>query len=250
MKNEYPSQSYSTQTIGELVAKNYRLAGVFKKFDIDFCCGGKKTLAEVCAEKGIEWDTLVAEVEKAAAAKEDHEHNYEQWEVDFLADYIVNVHHRYVRENIPPMREYTAKVARVHGDVHPEVVEIARLFEEVASELEQHMMKEEHILFPYLKQLAAAERTGETAPHPPFGTVENPIRLMEQEHEHAGNLMKQIRQLSNNFVPPEDACNTYRVSFAKLNEFEEDLHHHIHLENNILFPRAIEIEQRLVPDPQ
>jgi len=248
MKNEFQANDYSMKTVGELVVKDYRFAGVFKKFGIDFCCGGKRLLHEVCTEKGVALDALLAELEKAATTATAHEQNYEQWETDFLADYIVNVLHRYVRENIPLLREYTAKVARVHGEAHPEVVEIARLFEEVASELDQHMMKEEHILFPYIKQLVAARRENQEVMPPPFGTVENPIRMMEHEHDHAGNLMKQIRQLSHNFIPPDDACNTFRVTYAKLQEFEEDLHQHIHLENNILFPQAIELEQRLLPD--
>ena len=155
------------------------------------------------------------------------------------------MHHKYVADNIPLLREFTAKVARVHGEAHPEVVEIARLFEAVAAELEQHMMKEENILFPYIKQLAQADSSRQITP-PPFGTVGNPIRMMEMEHENAGNILKKIGELSGGFVPPPDACNTYRVSYLKLREFEADLHQHIHLENNILFPKAIELESRLL----
>ncbi|RMH76286.1 MAG: iron-sulfur cluster repair di-iron protein, partial [Calditrichaeota bacterium] len=151
----------------------------------------------------------------------------------------------YVRESIPLLREYTAKVARVHGDAHPEMVEIARCFEELAQEMEQHMMKEEQVLFPYIKQMVVAEKQGRLLPPPPFGTVQNPIRMMEMEHDRAGELMKQIRKLSRDFSPPEDACNTYRVTYHKLEEFEADLHQHVHLENNILFPGAIALEEKL-----
>ena len=139
--------------------------------------------------------------------------------------------------------ELTAKVARVHGEKHPELVTIARHFDEVAAELKQHMHKEERVLFPFIDKMAAALRDGIPAPQPFFGTVENPIRMMENEHESAGETMEKIRLLSNNFTPPEGACTSYRVLFSKLNEFEQDLHQHVHLENNILFPKSIALEK-------
>ncbi len=245
--NTQQTQKYiKNETIAELVAKDYRKAEVFKKFGIDFCCGGKRTPEDVCREKQIDFNELreaLAKTEQTSSSGADM--NFNDWELDELVDYIINVHHKYVRENIPLLQEFTGKVSRVHGTAHPEVVKIAEIFAAVAQEMTQHMMKEEHILFPYIKQLVVAEKNRRPMGAPPFSSVENPIRMMESEHDHAGNLVKQIRQLSNEFTPPENACNTYQVTYHKLREFEEDLHKHIHLENNILFPKAIALEGRL-----
>lgn len=236
---------FLTKTVAQMVTEDFRTAEVFKKFGIDFCCGGKQKIEDVCRKKGIDPADLEKALREKLEKSDASAQNFNEWKLDFLADYIVNVHHKYVADNIPLLREFTAKVARVHGEAHSEVVEIARLFEAVASELEQHMMKEENILFPYIKELARAESSGPIT-SPPFGTVGNPIRMMEMEHENAGNILKKIGELSNGFTPPPDACNTYRVSYLKLREFEMDLHQHIHLENNILFPKAIELESRLL----
>ncbi len=236
---------FENRTVAELVKEDFRKANVFKKHGIDFCCGGKRTLAEVC-EENIDLEQLQDELQNIETAVGETQHfNFSEWRMDFLSDYIVKVHHRYVRENIPPLIEYTQKVAKVHADTNHELVQIALLFNDLAEELNQHMLKEEQILFPYLKQLADAKRASQFTQPAPFGSVENPIMLMEREHDTAGKILKEIRRLSNDFSIPEHACNTYRISYLKLNEFEEDLHQHIHLENNILFPKAIEVEQKL-----
>ena len=230
------------KTIAELVVEDYRRADVFKKYGIDFCCGGGRPLAAVCEKRGLD-NAAVKQALVTAEETTDAPVHPERWATGFLIDYIVNEHHSYVRDSIPVMQEYTHKVARVHGHANPEVVEIASLFDEVAAEMSQHMMKEERVLFPYINELAAAAGDQRTVDPAGFGTVQNPINMMEHEHERAGSVMRKIRELSSDFVPPEHACNTYRVSFAKLEEFEADLHRHVHLENNILFPRAIELEQ-------
>ena len=234
-----------SETIGEMVASDYRKAEVFRKFGLDFCCGGKKTLEKACEKKGLD----VVEVKKALKAVEDdfttNTEDYNSWELDFLADYIINKHHKYIENSHPMLFEFSQKVARVHGSRHAEVVDIAHYYNEVAEELQLHMHKEEMILFPYIKELAIAKRNGTPMERPQFGSIQNPINMMEAEHESAGGNMEKIRELSNNFTPPEDACNSYRVLFAKLKEYEADLHHHIHLENNILFKKAIELEKEL-----
>lgn len=234
-----------SETIGEMVASDYRKAEVFRKFGLDFCCGGKKTLEKACEKKGLD----VVEVKKALKAVEDdfttNTEDYNSWELDFLADYIINKHHKYIENSHPMLFEFSQKVARVHGSRHAEVVDIAHYYIEVAEELQLHMQKEEMILFPYIKELAIAKRNGTPMERPQFGSIQNPINMMEAEHESAGGNMEKIRELSNNFTPPEDACNSYRVLFAKLKEYEADLHHHIHLENNILFKKAIELEKEL-----
>ena len=236
--------SFADKTVAELVAEDYRKAGVFKKHGIDFCCGGGRSVRAVCEKKGLDYETLAAELRQVEQAPPAHDDA--AWTLDGLVRHIVETHHRYVRENIPLIREFTAKVARVHGHANPEVVRIAELFDAVAAELEVHMMKEEQVLFPYIERLAAAQRHGERPARPSFGTVQNPVRMMVAEHEEAGDLMKEIRRLSDDFTPPDHACNTYRVAYFKLEEFEADLHRHIHLENNILFPRAETVEEYLI----
>jgi regulator of cell morphogenesis and NO signaling len=232
-------------TIGELVSKDFRKAEVFRKFGIDFCCGGKKTVAKACREKGLD----VHEVEKALKASGElplmPSQDFSAWDLDFLADYIVNAHHRYVARAIPQIFEYTQKVARVHGDRHPEAIAVAHEFTKVMDELNRHMMKEEQVLFPYIRSLALAVRNGTPAERPPFGTIRNPIAMMESEHTEVGGVMEQIQKLTGNFTPPPDACTTFRLSYASLKEFNDDLHQHIHLENNILFPKAVELEKAL-----
>ncbi len=236
--------SVELKTIGELVAADYRKAEVFKRFGIDFCCGGGRTVKVACQKKGIPYSTLENELLKVEQENESPDlMNFHEWDARVLMDYILSVHHSYVRENIPLVKEFTTKVARVHGHAHPEVVAIAELFGEVAVELEQHMMKEEQILFPFIKRLAGLQGERKPGHHPSFGTVRNPIRMMELEHERAGEILAEIRRLSHDFTPPEHACTTYRVAYFKLQEFEADLHKHIHLENNILFPSAIALEQ-------
>lgn len=232
-------------TIGELVAKDYRKADVFKKYGIDFCCGGKISVQQVCTNKGIDFEKLKSAL-LAVEQVDNTVENYDKWELDFLADYIVNKHHNYVNESLPVMLEYAQKVARVHGDHNPENIKILHVFQELASELSTHLLKEERILFPYIKELVKSKKENAAPNIPHFGTVKNPINMMEVEHDAAGDLAKQIKELSNDYTPPEYACNTYRVLYAKLEEFENDLHKHIHLENNILFPKAALLEQELL----
>ena len=234
------------ETIGELVARDYRKAEVFKKFGVDFCCGGKKTVARACAEKGLDAAVVEKELHALGDTAGSRGQNFDAWDLGFLADYIENNHHSYVREAIPALSEYTTKIARVHGERHPELLEIARHFAAVASELNAHMPKEERILFPYIRQLSQAAKTGSLLPRPAFGSIQNPINMMEMEHEAAGSSMEAIRQLSHQYTLPADACTTYRLAFAKPQEFEADLFQHIHLENNLLFPKAVKLEEQVL----
>ena len=234
-------------TIGELVKNDYRKAEIFKKYGIDFCCGGKKKVADSCKEKGVD----IVELEKELKALDENpktllSQDFDTWELDFLADYILNTHHKYVLQANPIIFEYTQKVQRVHGERHPELVEIASLFMDLMNELNCHMMKEENILFPYIKNLALSKRHGKEVAVPGFGSVANPIAMMEAEHTGAGEIVEKIKTLTDNFTPPSNACNTYRISFAKLKEYQDDLFQHIHLENNILFPKAIALEKELL----
>lgn len=231
------------QTIGEIVAQDYRTASVFKRYGIDFCCGGKRSVADACTEKGIDLTTIEQELSELVQQPSALQMSYKDWAADFLTDYIVNRHHTYVRKAIPEITAYAEKVAKVHGKRHPETVEIFYNWKALAAELESHMLKEENILFPYIKQLAKVNENQLLTL--PFGTVQHPVSMMEMEHEDAGELMSVIRKLSSGFTPPEDACTTYRVLFNLLEDFENDLHEHVHIENNVLFPKAIQIENEL-----
>ncbi len=234
-----------TTTIGELVSKDYRKADIFKKYGLDFCCGGKKTIAQACKSKGVD----VVQIEKELNALDSTygipSEDYNSWDLYFLTDYILNTHHKYVKRAIPIIYEYTQKVAKVHGNKHPEAIAIAEKFLMIVDELNRHICKEEEILFPYIKHLSTANTNGMKIESSPFGTVENPIHAMEHEHDEVGKMMEEIKNLTNNYTPPSDACTTYKVSYSKLKEFEDDLHKHIHLENNILFKKAIELEKQL-----
>ena len=230
------------KTVAEVVSENIKTAHVFKKYGIDFCCGGGITIDKACKQGKIDFDNLKNEL--LAVDEVTRGYDYNKWELDFLIDHILNVHHTYVEESIPLILQYSEKVAKVHGHHFIEVVEINTLFKEIANELTSHMNKEETILFPYVKQLIKSKNDGLYFETPSFGSVNNPIQMMEEEHESAGNIFKEIAILTNNYSPPKEACNTFRALYSKLDEFEQDLHQHIHLENNILHPKAIRLEKQ------
>jgi regulator of cell morphogenesis and NO signaling len=232
-------------TIGEIVTKDYKKAQVFKKFGIDFCCGGKKTVSEVCEKKGIDIQELEAALISSDEVASTSENDYLKWDIGFLTDYIINTHHQYVRDNSTFISELANKVAKVHGDKHPEAIKVAEIFDVVAKDLLLHLMKEEKILFPFIKDLANIQKNGGKLPETSFGNVSNPIQVMESEHEQVGESLQTIRDLTNNFTLPEDACNSYTILYKKLAEYENDLHKHVHLENNLLFPKAILTEEKL-----
>lgn len=233
-------------TVGEIVATDYRTAEVFDKYRIDFCCQGRTPIAKACEKKNVDMTSLVRELETAMKSEAGQQMDFQTWSPDLLCDYIEKTHHRYVADSIPVLVQFLDKVARVHGERHPELLEINRLFREVADELAMHMKKEEVILFPYVRDMVACQRAGGEFNLPPFGTVQNPVRVMEKEHEFAGDHLFRIAELTGQYTPPADACTTYRVAFAKLDEFERDLHRHVHLENNVLFPKARKLEEELV----
>ena len=229
-------------TIRDIVAEDFRAAAVFQKFAIDFCCGGDRTLTAVCDENGLCAETVLADLARACGPDASEAPRYADWDVTTLVTHIVDHHHSYVREALPVIKAHTEKVARVHGERHPEMLEVDRLFAGVVDEMTSHMFKEERILFPFIVQLDQAAREGGPAPQAPFGTVGNPIRMMEDEHESAGGALARIRELTNAYTSPEDGCTTFRVCLQELAAFERDLHTHVHLENNILFPRALRLE--------
>ncbi|HSD14931.1 MAG TPA: iron-sulfur cluster repair di-iron protein [Flavobacterium sp.] len=233
------------ETIGGFVAEDFRTAAIFSKYGIDFCCKGHKTLEEVCNTKGLDISIIQNEISAVMSTKGDMGIDFKSWPTDLLIDYIEKTHHRYVEEKTPTLLMFLDKLCKVHGNAHPELFEINELFKGCAGELAQHMKKEELILFPFIKRLVKAKLSNESVAVPPFGTVDNPIAMMKHEHDAEGERFRTIVELTNNYTPPADACNTYKVTFAMLQEFEQDLHKHIHLENNILFPKAQELEKEL-----
>lgn len=241
-KDEHEQQ----ETIGEMVARDYRKAQIFKKLGIDFCCGGKKTLNEVCETKGLDVSRVKEELASASRQEQNPSLNFDKWELDFLTDYIINTHHFYVKENTPFITDLANKVAKVHGDRHPEVIEAANIFNRVGQDLSLHLMKEENVLFPFIKKLVLAKKHGGELIPVSFDTINTPTQIMEMEHERAGEDMAAIRSLTNNYTLPKDACTSYTIFYKKLQEYENDLFVHVHLENNILFPKAIQLEKELL----
>ncbi|GAP67590.1 iron-sulfur cluster repair di-iron protein [Bacteroidales bacterium 6E] len=223
---------HSNTPIGEIVANDYRTATVFSSAGIDFCCGGKKSLGETCAEKGISVEDITAELTEATATPVSYAQNFKAWNLDFLCDYIVNTHHKYVIESLPELKFYTRKIADVHGENHPELLKVADLFSQVDAELRQHLGHEEEDLFPAIKRMLSNPNETDR------GTIRSEIDRMHGEHDFAGGAMDTINEITNGYDVPADGCNTYQVAFRLLKEFEDDLHTHVHLENNILFPKA------------
>jgi regulator of cell morphogenesis and NO signaling len=232
------------ETLGEIATKDLRKAEIFKKYGLDFCCGGKKTVRQACADKGIDATKVEEELQNAEVAAFTRPLPYNEWSLSFLADYIVNTHHSYVTKTLPELKAYATKVAKVHGSHHPELVPVRQLVEDIDQELTEHMVKEESILFPFIKQLEASKSNGKKLEPAGFGTVQNPINMMEHEHEAVGKNLEKIRVLTNDYAIPEDACASYKLLFKMLEEFESDLFTHIHLENNILFPKALKLEKQ------
>ena len=229
--------------IGEIVAENIKAAHVFKKNKIDFCCGGGKEIYEVCKKKKINYTELKKELISIGHPKK--KFNYNSWDLNFLIEHIINVHHKYVNESITIIKEYCRKVSKVHGHYYKEVVKIENNFNELAVELISHMNKEEVILFPYIKRLNSIKKHKNVKPDSIFRSVINPIKMLESEHKLAAQILKYIKKDSNNYTPPKESCNTHRALYSKLEEFEQDLFIHIHLENNILHPKVITLEKTL-----
>lgn len=225
-------------TIGAIVADDFRAATIFERHGIDFCCGGKIPLAEACKSKGIELDALKSELESLQHEPVDRSQNYSSWSLSFLADYIVNTHHVYLKENDDQIVAYARKIASVHGERHPEVIRIAVLFEKIATDMVAHLKEEEEVFFPALKRAEAARTSGNQPDARDRETIRDSLVRLHREHEEVGDAIHEIRRLANGFRIPEGVCNTFMLTYRKLDEFEEDLHKHVHLENNILFPKA------------
>jgi regulator of cell morphogenesis and NO signaling len=232
-----------TTPVGAIVAADFRTAAVFERFGIDFCCGGRRSLAEACRTAAADPDAVVDALDALPPTIET-EDDVTRWPIPRLIEFIVSTHHAYVRSSMPRIARYLTKLEEVHGSRHPELSRVAAYWDQVRGDLEQHMLKEEQVLFPYVCDLAErADSCGRT--QSPFGTVENPIRMMEREHREVADALRIIRELTRGYQTPADGCATYAICMADLHRFESDLHRHVHLENNLLFRAAVELEQRL-----
>jgi regulator of cell morphogenesis and NO signaling len=228
------------KTISQIVTDYHQTAPIFEKYGIDFCCKGKRPLAEACTERALNKEEILAELANAIETQATSI-DFNALSLTALADYIVRTHHTYVKFNMPQIYNYVLRVATKHGDRFPFMKEVFQLFSEVQEEMNQHMVKEERVLFPRIKSLEQNGLQGA-----PLEYFTGPISVMESEHDLAGDLMHRIRELTDNFTAPEGACTTFRLSLASLQDFEADLHQHVHLENYILFPKAIELYQKLM----
>jgi regulator of cell morphogenesis and NO signaling len=219
---------------------------VFEKFKIDYCCGGNTSLVEACAKADVDLRELEQELEHAGSAREIQATDFNEMTLPVLIDHIVTKHHLFTREEMVRLDALMAKVVSVHGDKHPELQEASTLLKKLDEDLNPHMLKEERVLFPYIAQLDRSATLKVNPPFAPFGAVKNPVRMMMMEHDAAGEILRELRSVTSDYAIPADACISYKTLYEALEALERDLHQHIHLENNILFPKAVEFEESLL----
>lgn len=229
--------SIAEQTLANIVTHNHATVPVLEKYHLDFCCKGKRTLQEACKEKELSLETIISELEKTTKSEQNSRMPFTEMNAEQLIGYILIHHHFYVKQSMPTMLSHLEKIASTHGDRFPYMIEVLELFNEINEEMTSHMQKEEMILFPRIKEVEALFSVNQNGKLRE-GYISEPVQVMEAEHDHAGEIMYKIRQLTNTYMPPIDACTTFKVSLAELRAFEEDLHRHVHLENNLLFPLA------------
>lgn len=231
------------ETIGEIAGKDLRNAEVFKEYGLEFCCDGNKPLSEACAEVGVDEEEVKKALDKVVKSGSEVGHDYNNWELDFLADYIVNVHHKYVRKSAQMFTDLSKKIATVHGDSHPELFKIKEHLDTLLADMLAHQKEEETVVFPFIRQIVQAEDQKEILADK--DSIEEPIRLMKDEHKAVAKHVHAIEELSDSYKVPADGCESYRLYFNKLKELDDDLHLHIHLENNVLFPKALKKQAAL-----
>lgn len=236
----------SDRTVRDVVLELPQATRVFEKLKIDYCCGGDKPLGEACANAGVKVENLERMLAEAGSAdvKGNGSLDFRTATLTELIGHILDKHHVYTKEEMVRLEALIQKVIGAHGENHPELLRLGSLFQQLCADLRPHMFKEEQILFPYIIEMETSALNQGSAPFAPFGTVNNPVRMMMMEHETVGELLCQLRALSSNYLVPPDACISYQTLYRALEAFEQDLHQHIHLENNILFPRAVEMEAR------
>ena len=230
--------NYLEQTIGDIVADNFATSEIFSKYGIDFCCGGNQLLSAVIEEKNIDSAQLINDLNNIQAHDAHNNFNFKEWSLELQVDYITKYHHAKIREKGPELLKLCEKVANVHGSTHPELIEVANLYRGSLNDLLSHLMKEDSVLFPFIYTMledgAAAKNSA------CFGSIEMPISVTMHEHDQEGERFRKISELTNGYTIPADACRSYTTMMKQLQQFEKDLHEHIHIENNIIFPEAIQ----------
>ena len=237
---------YASQSVGNVASKSTAFAKVLNDAGVDFCCHGSDNFSEACRKAGADPEKVAKELDSVVGVPAQMSHDFNTWPTDLLSDYVLKVHHRGIRQVRPKILDLLAKVVEVHGPNHPELHEIQSLFQQTMVDLTNHLMKEEMMLYPFIYQLCDGDLNHHSVQAFHCGSVESPIGVMEAEHEEEGQRQKKIRQLTNDYTPPADACGSLKLTYALLKQFKDDLHEHIHLENNLIFPRALEIESRVV----
>src|SRR6056297_3796055 len=233
-------------TLSQIVTQNLKAAEILESHNIDFCCGGDKTLGEACQEENITVETLKKELEEAIEGTDSESTMIKNMNASELSEYIVKRHHSYVRESIPQLKKYLEKICEVHGDNHPELFKVKEEFNKAAEALKEHMNNEEQVLFPVVHEMVKAKNKNRQIDAPCFGMLDNPINQMKKEHLNEGERFDKLAEITDHFKVPEDGCNTYALTYNQLGEFVSDLHRHIHLENNIIFPEAINLEKETI----
>lgn len=237
----------SNTTVREIALQMPESTRVFERLKIDYCCGGNQPLADACASAGLDVDALVALLGEVADSKAQNAtgQDFQNTSLTGLIDHIVNTHHVFTKSEMDRLEALTAKVINAHGERHPELIQLGDLLTALCADLRPHMFKEEQVLFPYIVALTRASDQNQRPPFAPFGTVNNPVRMMMREHDVAGQLLREMRALTSDYKVPPDACVSYQTLYQALENLETDLHQHIHLENNILFPKSVALENTL-----
>lgn len=234
--------------VSDIVKQDYRTAYVFRKYDIDFCCGGKWSLETVCETKGLDFNTIKNELESSVRSiRVSNTTRFSDWNIDFLTEYIVNIHHQYLKDVLPVMSEHLRHFIEGHKKNYPELEKVQKLFNSICKDILPHLQQEEETLFPYIRQIAHAYESKESYASLLIRTLRKPVEeVMKYEHESISKVLDSIREQTNNYTAPENACISHRVAFSMLQELDNDLVQHVFLENEILFPKAIAIEKELM----
>lgn len=240
------SLPFSERRLADIVQDDARAAAVLEAYALDFCCAGKRTLDDACREHGVATDAVAADLTALGAPADDDRLPPDLADLDHLTRHIIDTHHRYVRDTIPIVSKWLDRLVERHGDRHAELRDVRTLFATLGADMTSHMAKEETLLFPAIDELAREQRVGGHLPAGPFATILHPVRVMEGDHQQAGELLARLREVTHGYTVPTDGCATYRSCYAELARFEHDLHRHVHLENHVLFPNALAAEQALM----
>ena len=239
-------QNFTTKTVREIAVEAPASVRIFEEYKIDFCCGGGRNFDEACQSAGVPPEIVSEKINRVLSDQSQNYKSPETKSASELIDYIVEKHHIFTKSEITRLSALMEKVGRKHGESHPELFELQKSFAELCNELSPHMMKEENVLFPFIKHLEMSDANNLFSPRPPFGTVKNPVRMMMIEHDTAGDILRKMREITKDYALPENACPSFQALYFGLEELEKDLHRHIHLENNVLFPQAVKLEQKMI----